>query len=193
MPPAKKARKLTDTQKGVIKMMEKPGVLEAVLTVIETDLYGNGLHVEEPDAAAADAAEKPNTEAAPAVEEEEEAAEEPPLPPPPKPPPGPAKLPTIEVMQGAGYQGSAAQMRGTWQWAKDFGRDHVVWPTPTSGLQEALRFDAHGWPHSQTTPAEWIDMLTYWSVLREQMVCGASRSGRNAAESQLNAFQGRRR
>ena len=104
---------------------------------------------------------------------------------------GPAKLPTIDAMQAAGYQGSAGALRGTWSWAKEFGKDHVVWPTPTSGMQEAMRFDAYGWPCSMTTPAQWMEMLSYWAVLREQMACGASRTQRNAVDQLFTGFAGR--
>jgi len=163
-----------ESEEGVLKLMQQPHVLEAVQIVLEM----------------AKDAPLPEVESPLAAEPEPEAVE---APPPPKPPPGPAKLPAIEDMHAAGYQGSLQAMRATWSWAKDFGRDHVVWPTPTSGMQEALRFDAHGWPHSQTTPAEWIDMLTYWSVLREQMACGASRTQRNAVDLAYRQFEGSRR
>ena len=102
------------------------------------------------------------------------------------------KLPPIEMMQEQGFQSSLQALRGTWAWARDFGKDHVVWPTPTSSAQDAMRFDACGWPCSVTTPAQWMDMFSYWSVLREQMACGASRTQRNAVDNMFSDFAGRR-
>ena len=155
---------LTTSEQGVLKLMQQPHVFDAVLCVLR---------------AAENNGESAQEELTPAAAEPEREA---PGPPPPKPPPGPAKLPSIEVMQEAGYQGSAGSMRNVWAWAKDFGADHVVWPTPTSGMQEALRFDAHGWPHSQSTAAQWLEMINFWLLLREQMSCGASRAQRGAVD-----------
>jgi hypothetical protein len=171
-----KRQRITSDEEGVLKLMQQPHVYEAVLCVLDAAKKAEAA-AKKADAAAdkkAIAAEKK-------VAEEERAAGNalPQLQPVPK---GPAKLPSMEEMQAAGYQGSLQVARGTWTWAKEFGKDHVVWPTPTSGVQEALRFDMNGWPHSQTTAAEWIEQLTFWSVLREQMSCGASRAQRNSVE-----------
>ena len=57
-------------------------------------------------------------------------------------------------------------------------------------LQEALRFNAHGWPHAQTTPEEWITYLTYWTLLRDQMVFGASRAQRGEVDRAVSGFKG---
>ena len=158
---------LTKTELGVLKLMKDPQVIQAVEIVI-----AHGKRVwrwalgDDPSASSATSmdTEPPSRAGAPPVKK------------------GPAKLPTV-AMQAAGYQGSAGALRGTWSWAKEFGKDHVVWPTPTSGFQEALRFDQHGWPHAETTPEEWVTLIGYWTVLREQMACGASRTQRGAMDS----------
>ena len=123
------------------------------------------------------------------------------LPPPPSifyVPPGPAgkpTLPSIEDMHAAGYEGSIKSLRATWQWAKETAgpnRDNMIWPTPTSTPQDALRFDAYGWPIANTTAEEWLNMLSYWTALRDQMMFGAARSQRNEVDAQMSGF-GRRR
>jgi hypothetical protein len=87
-------------------------------------------------------------------------------------------------------------MRTTWAWAKEGAgpsRDGLIWPTPTSGYTDPLRFDAFGWPGSATTCEEWISMLSYWTALREQMVSGASRAQRNNVDRAMAGFRGSRR
>ena len=160
---------LSKTEQGVLKIMKDPQVKQAVEIIIEAgkrraEMGAIGDEADHIASASSMDTAAPEPEIAPPVKK------------------GPAKLPSIEAMQAAGYQGSSGQLRGVWAWAKDFGKDHVVWPTPTSGLQEALRFDQHGWPHAETTPEEWITLIDYWTVLREQMACGASRTQRNAVD-----------
>ena len=162
---------LTKTELGVLKLMKDPQVIQAVEIVI-----AHGKRVAEMGAIGDDPSAMPS-----ATSMDTEPPEPEQIAPPVKK--GPAKLPTIDAMQAAGYQGSAGALRGTWSWAKEFGKDHVVWPTPTSGFQEALRFDQHGWPHAETTPEEWVTLIGYWTVLREQMACGASRTQRGAMDS----------
>jgi len=94
----------------------------------------------------------------------------------------PAKTLSIEAMREVGYLGTAQTLKATWAWAREQGLQGAVWPTPTAGAQEAVRFDACGWPTAESTPEEWLNMLSYWTALREQLVGGASRSQRNAVE-----------
>jgi len=90
-------------------------------------------------------------------------------------------------MRKAGYLGEERELKAVWAWVRDQG-DGAVWPTPTAGPQEAVRFDACGWPNENSSPEEWITYLTYWTVLREQLVGGASRAQRRAASSALAGF-----
>ena len=142
--------------------------------------------------------------------------------------------PSIESMREAGYLESAAAMQSIWAWAKTHRPEDGVWPTPTSQAQEALTFDACGWPtvrcstldarptvtapvkplgdcthptgrtaswplllttHSpapsaaspqqSSTASEWLAMLQYWTVLREQLIGGAPRARRNEVTASL--------
>jgi len=93
-------------------------------------------------------------------------------------PKGPITLPAIQAMREVGYLASAGEMRDVWAWAKAHSPEDGVWPTPTAGVQEAMTFDACGWPNPNTTAAEWLSMLTYWTVLREQLIGGAPRRAR---------------
>ena len=67
--------------------------------------------------------------------------------------------PTYEGLRTAGYLETKDAFRRIWSWAKEHGPDDMVWPTPTAQAQEALRFDACGWPHESTTPEEWLGMI----------------------------------
>ena len=59
-------------------------------------------------------------------------------------------------------------------------------PTPTCVDQEAMTFNACGWPAEHTTPAEWLPMLQYWTVLREQLINGAPRRARSTVTATLS-------
>jgi hypothetical protein len=203
-------------EEGVLKLMQQPGIMDAVMTIIEhanakkkakaaakpvssqqqkreaLESQQLAAALAESAAMAASAAEaaataerKQGASSSDAKPEEAERA---------RIPIGKANLPSLEEMQAAGYMGTASQMRSTWAWA----RDHVdngtyqVWPTPTAGLQEALRFDAWGWPHAESTCEEWINMLTYWTAMREQMISGASRSQRAAVDDAFAGYSKRR-
>ena len=96
-------------------------------------------------------------------------------------------LPTIAAMRKAGYLGDERELKTVWAWVRDQG-DGAVWPTPTAGVQEAVRFDSCGWPSDNSTPEEWVTYLTFWTALREQLVGGASRAQRRAASNQLEKF-----
>ena len=89
-------------------------------------------------------------------------------------------LPSIAAMRKAGYLGDERELKTVWAWVRDQG-DGAVWPTPTAGVQEAVRFDSCGWPSDNSTPEEWVTYLTFWTALREQLVGGASRAQRRAA------------
>ena len=188
------------TEEGVLLMMQQPGVLDAVLKILESSSQRKQDKKSLPVAdEGVDARRSPQPGATEATEPglahadggEYEAM-----------PVGyveptkihPCKLPSLEEMQAAGYQGSAAAMRTVWQWAKDHVNSgtYCVWPTPVAGMQEALRFDAWGWPHQTTTCEEWINMITYWTAMREQMISGASRSQRAAVENAFAGFSDRR-
>lgn len=71
-------------------------------------------------------------------------------------------------------------------------QESECWPTPVDGVQEAVRFDAWGWPNKDSTPSQWIEMLTYWIALREQLVGGASRTQRRGVANQLACFKRQR-
>mmetsp|Transcript_32260 Transcript_32260/g.53304 ORF Transcript_32260/g.53304 Transcript_32260/m.53304 type:complete len:215 (-) Transcript_32260:290-934(-) len=101
------------------------------------------------------------------------------------------KLPPIEAMRAAGYQESKDAMKRLWAWAKQHEPRDAVWPTPVQGEQEALAFDACGWPTQTSTPEEWLAMLQYWTVLREQLIGGAPRRARKVVTKQLDAFEQR--
>ena len=207
-------------EEGVLRLMQQPGVMDAVMTILEhantkppppkkakptkamtAQQKREALESEQLAAALAESAamaaaaataaatasgQQGASSSLPEVEEG--------VPPISHIPSGKANLPSLEEMQTAGYMGTASQMRNTWAWA----RDHVdsgtyqVWPTPTAGLQEALRFDAWGWPHAETTCEEWINMLTYWTAMREQMISGASRSQRAAVDDAFAGYSKRR-
>ena len=67
--------------------------------------------------------------------------------------------PTYEGLRTAGYLETEDTLRRIWSWAKLHNADEMVWPTPTAQAQEALRFDACGWPSESTTPEEWLGMI----------------------------------
>lgn len=197
-------------EQGVIKLMQQPGVADAVNLILEHASKAppkkkakvpKATSREERELAAALAESAAMAAAAEAGAAASMASAEPaagladdgPIDAPIKV--GKANLPALEEMQAAGYMGTASSMRNTWAWA----RDHVssgtyqVWPTPTGGVQEPLRFDAWGWPGEGTTCEEWINMLTYWTAMKEQIIGGASRSQRASVDSQLAAFSSGRR
>jgi len=95
--------------------------------------------------------------------------------------------PPIAAMRKAGYLGDERELKAVWGWVRDQG-DGAVWPTPIAGAQEAVRFDACGWPNENSTPEEWVPLLTFWTALREQLVGGASRAQRRSASSQLAQY-----
>ena len=95
----------------------------------------------------------------------------------------------MSVMRSAGYLGSEQELKQIWAWARDQEQE-VVWPTPVDGVQEAVRFDACGWPTATSSADEWITCVSYWTALREQLVGGASRAQRRAASSTLASFRG---
>ena len=80
---------------------------------------------------------------------------------------GPA--PPIEQMHAAGYLGSERELKSIWAWAREHEPNGYVWPTPVEGAQEAVRFDTAGWPTASSTPTEWIQCLSFWTALREQV------------------------
>lgn len=95
--------------------------------------------------------------------------------------------PSISLMRKAGYLGDERELKSVWDWVRDQG-DNEVWPTPTAGAQEAVRFDACGWPNEKSTPDDWIPLLSYWTALREQLVGGASRAQRRAASKTMSSL-----
>lgn len=175
----------THVEEGVLKLMKQPHVLDAVLKVLSASA-DKQLRSEK----AASPPLQSQADKTSSGDEKESSAE---LPRPDvRAPRGRVVLPSLEDMQAAGYQGSGAVMRSTWAWAKEGAGpslNGLVWPTPTAGESEPLSFDACGWPDANTTCEEWINMLTYWQALREQLVSGASRSQRNAVD---RAFAGHR-
>jgi hypothetical protein len=219
MSSASEKRPAATLEEGVLKLMQQPGIMDAVMTIIEhanakkkakaaakpvssqqqkreaLESQQLAAALAESAAMAASAAEAAATaerkQGASSSNAKPEEAERPSI---ARIPIGKANLPSLEEMQAAGYMGTASQMRSTWAWA----RDHVdngtyqVWPTPTAGLQEALRFDAWGWPHAESTCEEWINMLTYWTAMREQMISGASRSQRAAVDDAFAGYSKRR-
>ena len=96
--------------------------------------------------------------------------------------------PSMQAMRAAGYLGSEQELKSIWAWARD-SEQEVVWPTPVSGMQEAVRFDAMGWPTATSSAEEWITCVSFWTALREQLVGGASRSQRRAVTSTLAGFK----
>jgi len=88
---------------------------------------------------------------------------------------GKAKLPPIAAMRAVGYLESSDTMQRLWAWAKEHQPQDGVWPTPVSHQEEALTFDACGWPSEHSTPEEWLQMLQYWTCLREQLIGGLPR------------------
>ena len=195
---------ISSDEEGVLKLMNQPHVLDAVLTVLAaTKTVSNGSGGSSSDGAGfhGDSEERENAPSAAhedgdaAVDTEEYAA----VPMPafvPSGAAGKATLPSLDAMREAGYQGSAGNMRAVWQWAKEQAgpnRDNMIWPAPTGGHQEPLRFDACGWPHASTTCEEWLTMLDYWTAMREQMMFGASRAQRNMVDRTLESFGSRRR
>ena len=99
-----------------------------------------------------------------------------------------AKLPSLEAMRAAGYLESAQSMTKLWAWVKEHDPGDAVWPTPVATAEEALRFNACGWPDEKTTPEEWLAMLSYWTALREQMITGASRARRKQVTAAFEGF-----
>ena len=71
--------------------------------------------------------------------------------------------------------------------------DNQLWPTPVDGVQEAVRFDAWGWPNADSTAQQWVEMLTYWTAQREQLGGGASRAQRNAVSRNIERWSGQKR
>ena len=132
------------------------------------------------------AGEDPGEEAAELLEEELADAEPPP--PPPVNTAYRAKLPSLEAMRAAGYLESAQSMTKLWAWVKEHDPGDAVWPTPVATAEEALRFNACGWPDEKTTPEEWLAMLSYWTALREQMITGASRARRKQVTAAFEGF-----
>ena len=132
------------------------------------------------------AGEDPVEEAAELLEEELADAEPPP--PPPVNTAYRAKLPSLEAMRAAGYLESAQSMTKLWAWVKEHDPGDAVWPTPVATAEEALRFNACGWPDEKTTPEEWLAMLSYWTALREQMITGASRARRKQVTAAFEGF-----
>lgn len=191
---------LTDDDRGVVKLMQNPEVAAAVFQILAASESNGGEHSSENGSAAPLPPKKKKLAEAEAAADEEE----------PEEPPlelvhsatltekqlGKATLPPIEQMRAAGYQGNAASMRDTWAWAKDGAgpsRDGLVWPTPGCAAAEAVRYDVFGWPGAKTTCEEWLSMLSFWTALREQMVCGASRAGRKAVDQAFSGFRASRR
>jgi len=98
-------------------------------------------------------------------------------------------LPKIEAMRAVGYLESQQTMKRVWAWAKSHSPDDSVWPTPVEQEQDGLRFNECGWPSEGSTPEDWLAMLQYWTVLREQLIGGAARSARKAVTSQLKEYE----
>jgi len=98
--------------------------------------------------------------------------------------------PPIRAMRKAGYLGNEEELKNIWAWARSNDPHSSVWPTPISGVQEAVRFDTAGWPSEKSSCEEWITCVTFWTALREQLVGGASRSQRRAVTNQFAQFQG---
>ena len=184
----------SETSRGVLRLMQQPGVLQAVLLLTECSPAKEVSAMDSGGGGSADGgrAAAPGKEAMggderapsrqqgekedvpPAVEEEPQQQH--------RKDSAPAKTPTIEAMREVGYLGTAQTLKATWAWAREQGALGAVWPTPVAGMQEAVRFDACGWPHAESTPEEWLNVLSYWTALREQLIGGASRSQRNAVE-----------
>merc|ERR1711964_121587 len=89
------------------------------------------------------------------------------------------QAPSIEELRAVGYLETSETYRQVFSWAKQYGRDDVFWPTPTAHVQEALRMDTCGWPSDDTTAEQWLSIIQYWTVLREQLITGAPRRSRN--------------
>ena len=214
----KAASRPKSCEEGVLLLMQQPGVLEAVMKIVDhaakqkskkAPSKKDRMAVEEEEqlqrALALSASETQTTEiastpsSAPAASSSAPPIEYEAAPvgyvEPTRIPSGRINLPTIEAMQAAGYQGTAGAMRGVWQWAKDHVNSgtYCVWPAPVAGVQEALRFDAWGWPSPTTSCDEWINMLTYWTAMREQMISGGSRAQRGAVDDALAGFSRNRR
>jgi len=92
-----------------------------------------------------------------------------------------ASAPHLHRRREAGYLETDDTVRRLWAWVKSHEPDDMVWPTPTAGAQEPLRFDACGWPAEHSTAEAWLSMIQYWTVLREQLIVGAPRRSRNSA------------
>lgn len=209
------AKKPMTCEEGVLRLMQQPGVLEAVLKIVDHAAKQKSKKAPSKKARVADEDEDEQLQRALALSKTEttsteiastSAAATSAAPTeyeaapvgyvePTRIPSGRINLPTIEAMQVAGYQGSAGAMRGVWQWAKDHVNSgtYCVWPAPVAGVQEALRFDAWGWPSPTTSCDEWINMLTYWTAMREQMISGGSRAQRGAVDNALAGFSRNRR
>ena len=77
--------------------------------------------------------------------------------------------PPVRAMRKAGYLGNEEELKSIWAWARSNDPHSSVWPTPISGVQEAVRFDTAGWPSENSSCEEWISCVTFWTALREQV------------------------
>jgi hypothetical protein len=162
-------------QAGVTKILEKPDVMAAVLQV----LGAQAAPAVQPSTSL-EVKDETRQEVEDETRQEEENLRAPSF---YRGPP-----PTMRDMRAAGYLGSEQELKSIWAWARD-SEQESVWPTPVAGMQEAVRFDACGWPTPTSTADEWITCVSFWTALREQLVGGASRSQRRAVTSTFAGFK----